>query len=178
MNILAIILPQEMEWLNNNDWIWLIWLLLIIAGALWSWKFNKKDYITRSDSLPILTESQKYIITSEYETVFLTIKENGRIVTIGDFYGDVEKVVISDDERFCVMGGCGLIIYYLHEPYQEYCYNTTTTQWKELYRENGGVWWIDDIEYMDNSAVEISVENGNKYRLDVYSLDLVSLIRE
>ena len=40
-----------------------------------------------------LAQSAHYEIDSEYESVFLTIRQTGRRVLIGDFYGDVEKAV-------------------------------------------------------------------------------------
>ena len=36
----------------------------------------------------ILAESEQYRIEAEYESVLLTVKESGRTVCIGDFYGD------------------------------------------------------------------------------------------
>lgn len=45
-----------------------------------------------------LTESTHYEIYGEYELVILKIKDSKREVMIGDFYGDVEKVIISSNE--------------------------------------------------------------------------------
>ncbi len=78
-----------------------------------------------------LTETQHYIIYKEYESVILEIKKNHRMVQIGDFYGDARMAAISEDESFCAMCGCGVIIYYLREPFKEYEYHTQTEQWKE-----------------------------------------------
>ena len=78
-----------------------------------------------------LTETQHYIIYKEYESVILEIKKNHRMVQIGDFYGDARMAAISEDESFCAMCGCGVIIYYLQEPFKEYEYHTQTEQWKE-----------------------------------------------
>lgn len=64
----------------------------------------------------LLAESKHYIVYSEYETVILQIKESQRKIQIGDFYGDPQMAVISEDETFCVMCGCGVILYYLREP--------------------------------------------------------------
>ena len=40
-----------------------------------------------------------YEVYKEYEAVLLKIKALKKIVRIGDFYGDVEKVIISPEER-------------------------------------------------------------------------------
>lgn len=50
-----------------------------------------------------LTETQHYIIYKEYESVILKIKNNHRMVQIGDFYGDAQMAVISEDESFCAI---------------------------------------------------------------------------
>ncbi|MFT8349133.1 hypothetical protein [Clostridium saccharoperbutylacetonicum] len=62
-----------------------------------------------------LAERWNYLITYEYETVYLYIKNSNKKIVIGDFYGDSEVAIISRDESYCAIGGCGLIIYYLNE---------------------------------------------------------------
>jgi len=124
-----------------------------------------------------LAESKNFIIMNQYEKVFLIFKNENRKVNIGDLYGDPQTAVISDDESFCIMGGCGLIIYYLHEPYEEFSYNITTKQWKELFRESEKTLWIEDIEYLDNSTIIFTVEdadvdNGGRHKLNVNSFEL------
>ena len=75
-----------------------------------------------------LAESRNYIITSEYETVNLEIKNRNQTIIIGDFYGDPCVALISEDETFCLVGGEGIIIYYLFSEYQR---NVSSKQWKE-----------------------------------------------
>ncbi|HCC06739.1 MAG TPA: hypothetical protein DEP72_01040 [Clostridiales bacterium] len=124
-----------------------------------------------------LAESENFIITNEYEKAFLIFKDSNRKANIGDFYGDPQTAIISNDERFCAVGGCGIIVYYLHEPYEEYRYNVTTIQWKELYRENKKNWWIQDIKFLDSSTIIFTVENtdidnGGRYRLNINTFEL------
>ena len=69
-----------------------------------------------------IAESMHYEVYREYETVLLKMKHLERTVTIGDFYGDVGKVIISPEEECCVMAGCGVIVYYLNEPFTPYGY--------------------------------------------------------
>lgn len=126
----------------------------------------------------ILAESKNLLIINEFEKVFLKFKNSNRKVYIGDFYGDPQAAAISNDERFCVMVGCGLIIYYLQDPFEEFIYNTSTRQWKELFRECGKEWWIDDVKAVDNSTImftveEADLENGGRYKLNVDNIKLI-----
>jgi len=71
---------------------------------------------------------------------------------------------------FCVMVCCGLIVYYLHEPYEGFEYNLTTNQWKELFREDGKEWWIDDVAIVDDSTImftveEVDAQHGGRYKI-------------
>lgn len=122
----------------------------------------------------ILAESNNLFVTNEYEKVFLHFKKTNRKICIGDFYGDPQSAAISNDENFCVMVGCGLIIYYLQEPYEEFRYGISTRQWKELFRESGKEWWIEDVEIVDNSIImftveEVDAENSGRYKLNIES---------
>lgn len=76
------------------------------------------------------------------------------------------------------MAGCGLITYYLHEPFEEFEYNKTTVQWKEFFRGKDKEWWIDNIEIVDNSSIlfyveKADIQNGGRYKLDINSLELI-----
>ncbi len=126
----------------------------------------------------ILAESKKILVTNDYEKVFLSFKSSNKKVYIGDFYGDPQAAAISKDESFCVMVGRGLIIYFLQEPFEEFSYNKSTRQWKELFREGGKEWWIEDVEVIDNSTImftveEVDPEKGGKYKLNVERIELI-----
>jgi hypothetical protein len=106
-----------------------------------------------------ITESIHYEVYKEYEAVLLKIKSSERIVIIGDFYGDVEKVIISPKEEYCIMAGCGVIVYYLKEPFAPYDYKKKTGQWKEWYRT--GDIWIESVMLDRNNHLVVKMENGN-----------------
>lgn len=125
----------------------------------------------------ILAQSNKYIISHEYEVVSLNFTNEYRKIVIGDFYGDPEIAIISSDESYCVIGGCGLIVYYLKEPFIEFEYNKKTEQWKEIFREKNDIWWISSIE-KSSSAQLITFKidlNDDKDKVGTYELDVYTL---
>ena len=117
-----------------------------------------------------LTESENYKVTSENETVYLHFKQMSRQrKIIGDFYGNVETALISCDESFVVMGGCGLIVYFLQEPFGEYKYTDGGGQYFEVHRYPPDVWWIDavyqtDVD-MDSNFFRFVVALDDGYRI-------------
>jgi len=126
----------------------------------------------------ILAESKRYIIQSEYESVFLKFKQSEREILIGDFYGDPEVGFIAADERYCVVGGCGIIVYFIEEPFLDYRYDYQSEQWFDLQRTEENIMWIVGIKPIKTmSAVILEVELKNheipqQYRLDIYSKTL------
>lgn len=116
--------------------------------------------------MALLAESKHYIVYHEYESVIMEIKGTNREIQIGDFYGDPQMAIISDDEKFCVICGCGLIIYYLREPFREYKYDMLSEQWKEWGRDEKVV-WIESIKLVSGEIVEAVTEDGKKIRISV-----------
>ena len=114
-----------------------------------------------------VAESKHYIICKEYETVFLLRKRSEKVIAkIGDFYGDVEKAIIAPSEKYCVMAGCGIILYYLRPPFVSYRYGKKTDQWKEWYRD-GNV-WIEDIALQGDILIA-RTETGEERRIPLES---------
>ena len=119
--------------------------------------------------MKLFVESDRYQVFSEYESVFLKIKETSQVINIGDFYGDPEVALISGDEKYCIMGGAGIVIYYLTEPYEEYKYNVQSKQWKEWGRENpDNTVWVKSIFIADDKHIEIETEDMQTFIVDVY----------
>ena len=56
-----------------------------------------------------MAESNNYLILNEYEKVFLKLKATSQLILIGEFYGDPDVALISDDETYCAVGGEGVI---------------------------------------------------------------------
>ena len=115
----------------------------------------------------ILAESDNYMIVNEYETVMLIIKASQKKVVIGDFYGDPDIGIISEDETICAMAGCGVILYFIKEPFIEWEYHKCNTQWIEWGREIGKEIWVDNIRFINTKTIEILTENKEKIILNI-----------
>lgn len=112
-----------------------------------------------------IAESMHYEIYKEFEVILLKVKISGKLVVIGDFYGDVEKVIISQEEDYCVMAGCGIIVYFLREPFIDYEYNKRSKQWKEWYRDRDI--WIEDVIIKKGGILAAQIENGGNIQIDI-----------
>ena len=105
----------------------------------------------------LLAENEKIKIIGEHEKTFLINKKDGSKILIGDFYGDPQVAIIDKKERFCVTGGCELIIYYLSNPYEPYSYEKQTLQWKEMFR-HGKEAWVEDIKQIHDNIIEVKFD--------------------
>jgi hypothetical protein len=93
-----------------------------------------------------LAESENYKIISEYEMVSLHFKTKDRNpIYIGDFYGDPDSAIISSDEKYVAMAGCGLIVYRLQEPFNEYAGDENTNQYFVFNNTEPNIWWTSDV---------------------------------
>ena len=117
-----------------------------------------------------IAESENYIIKGEYEDASLIRKTDGsRITCVGDFYGDPAAGIIDKNEKFCVTVGCGVIVYRLKEPFEDYMYNTITDQWYEFGREPDNTEWIEEVKQISDDEVEITDEDG---KVRIIKIDL------
>ena len=98
-----------------------------------------------------LAESINYKVTSEYESATLHFKNNNfkKPVYIGHFYGDPECAIISRDEKYLVVAGCGLIIYRLVEPFNEVSVDKSSAQYSEFFSETNNIWWVNGLHQTD-----------------------------
>ena len=105
-----------------------------------------------------LAESQNYIISNEYETTYLIEKKSGRKISeIAEMYGDPVGAKISEDEKFCVVIGCGAAVYFINASLESYT----------LLMDSGI--WFEEIAYMDNNKIWLRSEDNIFYEVDVYS---------
>ncbi len=111
-----------------------------------------------------LAQSENYIVEHEYETVFLSSKDK-RLLVIGDFYGDPEVAIIDRAEKWCAMGGCGVIVYWLEEPFTAYQYNTPSPQYAEFNRTNPNPWWVESIEQTGPTEIKVLLCGGMTHNI-------------
>jgi hypothetical protein len=121
----------------------------------------------------ILFRSENYIITHEWEIAYLIrLRDNFKIM-IGEFYGDPSCAFIPDNEKYCIIGGNGFIIYYLNEPFISYDNDMKTDQWVEFFREKDNELWIDSIYNGDSvNEVKIIVDPYDKIKGGIYVFDI------
>ena len=82
----------------------------------------------------ILAESEHFAVRRLYEECILVFKDMSRCsVSCGDLYGDAEFAIIDRHERFVVVGGCGIVIYHIRQPFDKYLKNQhNSEQWTEI----------------------------------------------
>ena len=111
----------------------------------------------------VIAESDHYIIKGCFEDASIYKKDDNSYLTcVGDFYGDPLDGIIDKNERFCVVVGCGYIIYYLKEPFEEYMYDKNTSQWIEAGRGPENILSIHSVSQISDSEIEIEMANGEK----------------
>lgn len=121
----------------------------------------------------LLTQSKNYKLFCWYEEAFIEGSAITKHTGVGDFYGSVECGYIDWNEKWCITGGNGLIIYNLLEPFESYQYNQTTPQWKELWR-NDKDWYVETIYQIDDETVRLVIDIFSKAK-GVYDLNINSL---
>lgn len=126
----------------------------------------------------ILAESPRYSIYHYHEAVYLHFKSGLRAdVVIGDFYGDPQTAYLAPDETYCVVAGCGLILYYLQTPFAAYCYDQPQANWWEWGRQPDNIYWIECVYAPVDPTTEIRfvVDPYDEARRGIYQLCLADL---
>lgn len=102
----------------------------------------------------ILAESENYIICSEYETAYLISKTDGEKICIADMYGDPAGAYIPEDEKYCVVFGCGVVLCRLFDK-----------QLTEFLTDSGI--WFTKVLYADDSRIILRSEDKINYTIDL-----------
>ena len=127
----------------------------------------------------LLAQSKNYKLYGIYEEAHLEGANIDGHIIVGDFYGSVDCACIDQNEKWCISGGNGIVIYRLESPYENYQYNKNTTQWKELWRDEKD--WYPEVIYQetDNSVrivIDVYSDAKGVYELNVETLELVKLV--
>jgi hypothetical protein len=140
---------------------------------------SPKRPVSAPDPRHILAESPRYLVYHLYETAYLHFKGAARTdIAIGCFYGDPQTGYMAPDETYCVLGGCGLLLYYLREPFDDYNHHPTSANWWEWGQEADNIYWIESIYSPDDPTAEIRfvVDPYDEARGGVYQLDLADRV--
>lgn len=111
-----------------------------------------------------LTASENFQVSYEYETVWL-VRDNHSNVVIGDFYGDPVVAIIDAEERWCAVGGSGLIVYFLEAPFEPYRQEQSSGQYFEAGRTKQDPWWVLSIEQTGQFSIRVRCDDGIEHNL-------------
>ena len=127
----------------------------------------------------LLAQSNNYKLFGYYEEAQLEGKLITGHVVVGDFYGSADCACIDYGERWCVSGGNGIVIYQLAPPFEEYQFNHSTSQWKELWRSDED-WYPEIIFQIEEDIVRIVIDVFSNakgvYDLNVKTLELIKRV--
>jgi hypothetical protein len=115
--------------------------------------------MSMGSSTRCLASSAQYEISHEHETASLT-RKGALPVVVGDFYGDPSVAIIDVDERWCAIAGCGMIVYFLEEPFDGYEYDKASAQYFEWGRQAGAICWVKSLRQCGPWEIEILLEDG------------------
>ncbi|GHU33252.1 hypothetical protein AGMMS50256_24830 [Betaproteobacteria bacterium] len=113
-----------------------------------------------------LAQSDRFEISHEYEVVYLS-RDGKPSVVIGDFYGDPQVAVIDHEEKWCAVGGHGLIVYFLEEPFDEYRYDQKSSQYFDVGREKDSEWWVESVQQIGAHEIQVRLESGDLHNISV-----------
>ncbi|MCH7329569.1 hypothetical protein [Acinetobacter modestus] len=119
-----------------------------------------------------LSQSKSYKIIHLYESAYIAPLQSSDIyqyIEIGDFYGNPEVAIIDQNEKWCAVGGCGLIIYFIQEPFTPYQYDQESSQYFEIHRSPLSIWWIEDLQQISQSKILITLEDSQTRILDIFT---------
>ena len=97
-----------------------------------------------------LARSAAYIVQHEYEQASV-IAADGRLASVGAFYGDPAVALIDVHEQWCAVAGEGLVLCQLEQGFG---------QCVEYYRQPGEVRWITALRQTGPFALEWQGEDG------------------
>lgn len=127
----------------------------------------------------LLAHSKNFKLYGAYEEAQLEGFGIEKHVVVGDFYGDVVCGCIDYQERWCISGGNGIVIYNLTIPLRPYKYKSKESSWAELWRDDQ-VWYPEAIYQVEDEMVRIVVdvysEAKGVYELNVKTLEFIKRV--
>jgi len=96
----------------------------------------------------LLFRSRNFTVRSAWEVVTLQGRHLPRDLYVGDHYGGPEAGVIDREERWCVTVGCGVIVYRLAPPWDEYV-GIETPQWWDYGNDPSDILSLVSVTHVD-----------------------------
>jgi hypothetical protein len=66
-----------------------------------------------------------------------------------------------------VIGGCGLVIYFLEEPFENFECGKISDQYQEIGRAAPDPLWVKSIKQVGVSEIQITLESGETRTLEI-----------
>jgi hypothetical protein len=160
--------PTENKWaLADNFHLY----LFTLEGA------KEKGWFSMISPRNVLARSENFMVGYEYENAYLVsdrLAHRGGAVYLGDFYGDPYVALIDKEEKWCAVGGCGLVVYRIEEPFPNVDKHRPSTQWafiehRQPDRESlkqGTLeqdLWVDSLAQVGPSDLEIITKDDETY---------------
>ena len=127
----------------------------------------------------LLAYSKNYKLFGAYEEAQLEGDGITGHIIVGDFYGSADCGCIDNQERWCVSGGNGIVIYQITQPFECYQFDHDTSQWKELWRSNED-WYPEAIYQIEENIVRVVIDVFSNakgvYDLNVDTLELIKRV--
>lgn len=123
----------------------------------------------------VLAKSENFTLYGAFEEAQLEGLGIEDHVVVGDFYGAADCGCIDFNEKWCVSAGNGLVIYSMVPPFSEYQFDTTSVQWKELWRRQKDSDWYPEVIYQIESDVVRLVIDVFSNAKGVYDLNIKTL---
>ena len=109
-----------------------------------------------------LARSAEYIVQQEYEQASVKAAD-GRLASLGEFYGDPAVALIDINEQWCAVAGEGLVLCRLEQAFG---------QCAGYFRQSGETAWITDLRQTGPFALEWQGEDGAWSVLDFEPADV------
>lgn len=110
---------------------------------------NNTDYIK-------IHETEKFVVGHVFEKAYLTDISTGQTILIGEFYGNPSCGLISNDNKWCLVGGSALRLWTENEVYEV---------------KDDNLYWACKLKQTDTNKVEILIDpwadNSSIWEFDV-----------
>lgn len=127
------------------------------------------------DFTHLLAQSRHFKVLHEFETVYLELESGERIV-IGDFYGNPSGALIDWAEKWCLVYGKHLLLYYLKPPFSPFAWGSATEQYQVLFER----WWFESAYQTGDDVVRLVADvygaRAGLYELEITSLNIRQLL--